>query len=389
MFHIRGYARVPNVAVTTICDVDERLFPAGIAEVEKLYGTKPRTEVDFRKVLEDKNIDVVSVATPDHWHALQTIWACQAGKDVYVEKPVSYNLSEGRRMVQAAAKYKRIVLGGMNYRFNNTVNEAIKLIRTGKLGKLYMAKSIAYNQRPAIGVTPETPVPQGVHWDMFLGPAPLRPFTENRFLYTWHWMWDTGTSDLGNICIYHLDVARWALNKNTHPISVYTTGGIIGRKDDQETPNFISSICEYDDGLIMHNEVRNICTNLEGSSNRMTLVYGADGWIEITGSGYRTFFGPNNEPGPAMTDKDIPQDQRIDGWSEFIGCVRSRNEKDLRNNILEGHMSASIVHLGLTSYRTKKRLLFDPVKEKFIGSDEANAYLSRNYRAPYLMPEKT
>jgi len=386
MFHIRGYSRVPNVAVTAICDVDERLFPAAIAEVEKLYGIKPKTEVDFRKILEDKSIDVVSVATPDHWHGLQTIWACQAGKDVYVEKPVSYNLSEGRKMVEAAEKYKRIVLGGMNYRFHKTVNEAIKLIHAGKLGKVHMAKSIAYNQRPSIGITKESSVPDGVHWDMFLGPAPFRPFSENRFLYNWHWMWDTGTSDLGNIGIYHLDVARWALNKNTHPVSVYTTGGLFGRNDDQETPDFISSICEYEDGVIMHNEVRNIPTNLEGSSNRLTIVYGNEGWMEISGSGYRTFFGPKNEPGPELTEKDIPQDQRIDGWSEFISCVRSRKNEDLRNSILEGHMSASIVHLGLTSYRTRRKLTFNPLTEKFTGDDEANSFLTRKYRPPYLMP---
>jgi predicted dehydrogenase len=388
MFHIRGYSHLPNVTVTTICDVDERLFPAGIAEVEKLFGIKPRTEIDFREILDDKSIDVVSVATPDHWHALQTIWACQAGKDVYVEKPVSYNLSEGRKMVQAAEKYKRIVLGGMNYRFNNTVNEAIRLIHSGQLGKVYMAKAIAYNQRPSIGITKESPVPEGVHWDMFLGPAPFKPFSENRFLYTWHWMWDTGTSDLGNICIYHLDVARLALNKSTHPVSVNTTGGLIGRDDDQETPNFISSICEYDDGLVMHNEVRNISTNLEGSSNRLTIVYGDKGWMEISGNGFKTFFGPNNEPGPVLTDKDIPQDQRIDGWKEFISCVRSRKSEDLRNNILEGHMSASIVHLGLTSFRTRRRLSFDPATEKFPGDDEANRYLTRKYRPPYVIPEK-
>jgi hypothetical protein len=225
--HINNYAKIPNVMVTTLCDVDERLFPSVVSEVEKLYGKKPGTEVDFRKVLEDKNIDAVSICTPDHWHALQTIWACQAGKDVYAEKPVSYNISEGRKMVQAARKYNRIVMGG-ELRSSKASNEAIKFIHEGKLGKPYMAKGITYAYRPSIGRVADSPVPEGVHWDMYLGPAPFRPFNENRFHYTWHWFWDTSTTEFGNNGVYRMNFARWALNKTTHPVKIHCTGGFFG-----------------------------------------------------------------------------------------------------------------------------------------------------------------
>lgn len=387
MDHVRGYAQLPNVRVTALCDVDERLFPSAVAETEELYGATPKTEVDYRNLLEDDSIDVVSLATPDHWHALQTVWACQAGKDVYVEKPVSYNLSEGRKMVQAARKYNRVILGGMTRRFSRVINEAVNFVREGKLGDVYMAKTIAYNHRPSIGTTEERPVPEGVHWDLFLGPAPYRPFSKNRFLYNWHWMWDTGTSDLGNIGIYDLDLARWALDKDTHPSRIHCTGGLFGRDDDQETPNTLAAVYEYDDGTILQSEVRNLYTNLEGSSSRLTMLYSDEGWMEISGNGYKTYFGSDNEPGPSLSSSDIPDDRRINGWEEFIECIRNRQPQELRNDIFEGHMSASLVHLGLTAYRTGRKLTFDSDTEAFVGDDEANSYLTREYRSPYVMPE--
>jgi predicted dehydrogenase len=214
--HLNVYSEIPNVNVKTICDVDERLFPENVQIVEDLFGSKPKTEPDYRKVLEDKDIDIVSLATPDHWHALQTVWACQAGKDVYVEKPVSHNVSEGRKMAEAAEKYDRIVQSGICYRSSKAVKEGIKLIQDGILGKPYMARGITWRYRVPIGLFPDSPVPDGVHWDMFLGPAPDRAFNINRFLYHWHWFWDTGTGEIGNNGIYSMDTARWALNKNSH-----------------------------------------------------------------------------------------------------------------------------------------------------------------------------
>ena len=184
--HYNSFAKMPNVKVAVLCDIDERLFPKGVADVEKIAGYRPATEVDYRKVLEDKSIDAVSLATPEHWHAIQIIWACQAGKDVFVEKPISHNIWEGRKAVQAARKYNRVVQSGTQHRSNPGFQEAVKFIQDGKLGDIYMAKATAYKYRESIGNTKDSPIPKGVHWDLFLGPAPYRPFNKNRFHYNWH-----------------------------------------------------------------------------------------------------------------------------------------------------------------------------------------------------------
>lgn len=385
--HIQGYAGVANARVTTVCDVDERLLPFAVSETEKLYGSTPKTEVDFQKVLEDKDIDVVSIVTPNHWHALQTIWACQAGKDVYVEKPVSHNISEGRKMVQAAEKYNRVVMAGMTRRFSRAMNEGIKFLHEGKLGKPYMAKSVIYSFRDSIGNTGDSPIPDGVHWDRFLGPAPYRPFNKNRFLYNWHWMWDTGNGDIANLGIYEVDVARWALQKDTHPVSVHSSGGVFARQDDRETPNFMTNVFEYDDGVILQAEVRSLYSNREGESPRHTNIYTDEGWMEFNGGGFKAYIGRATEPEVSFSNNDVPDGEEINGWQELIDCVRSRNINAFRNNIIEGHRSATIPHLANIAYRTGRKLTFDPDAERFVNDSEANTYLSRNYRAPYLMPE--
>ncbi len=387
--HINTYAKIPNVAISTICDVDERLFPGVVSTVEKLFGAKPKTETDFRNILDDKDIDVVSIATPDHWHALMTVWACQAGKDVYVEKPVSHNVSEGRKMVQAAEKYDRIVQSGICYRSSKAVKEGIKFVHDGKLGKIYMAKGITYRYRVPIDHIPDTPVPEGVHWDMFLGPAPFRPFNVNRYIYQWHWYWDTGTTEFGNNGIYRMDTVRWALNKNTHPIKIHCSGGKFGRDDDQEVPNTLVAVYEYDDGTIIQNEVRSLPTNPEGlPDSGDCFLYSDQGWITFNGNGYKTYFGQKNEPGPARSENDFPPEERSDGWKNFIDCVRSRKREDLDNEILEGHLSASLGHLGVISYRTGRKLIFNPENERFVQDEEADKLLAREYRKPYIMPEK-
>ncbi|MGB4293933.1 MAG: Gfo/Idh/MocA family oxidoreductase [Bacteroidales bacterium] len=389
MVHINTYAGIPNVAVTTICDVDERLFPNVVATVEKLFGSKPKTEVDFRRLLDDKDIDVVSIATPDHWHALMTVWACQAGKDVYVEKPVSYNISEGRKMVEAARKYNRIVQSGICYRSSKAVKEGIKFVHEGKLGKVYMAKGITYRYRVSIEKVPDSPIPPGVHWDLFLGPAPYRPFNENRYIYNWHWFWDTSTTEFGNNGIYRMDTIRWALNKNTHPVKIHCTGGKYCRDDDQEIPNILIEVCEYDDGVIVQNEVRSLCTNPEGlPDSGDCFLYSDQEWMTFSSDGYKTYFGPKNEPGPAKSDSDFPKEELSNGWKNFIDCVRSRRREDLDNDILEGHLSAAIGHLGVISYRTGRKLTFNPQTEKFVNDPEADKYLTRDYRKPYVMPDR-
>jgi predicted dehydrogenase len=386
--HIRNYAKVPNVRVATICDVDERLFPNVSAEVEKLYGSKPRTEYDFRKVLDDKNIDAVSICVPDHWHALMAVMACQAGKDMYVEKPVCHNISEGRKIVQAARKYNRIVMGG-ELRSSKAAKEAIKFIHEGKLGKVYMAKGVEYGFRPTIGHIADSPAPEGVHYDLWLGPAPARPFNENRFHYTWHWFWDTGTTELANNGVYRLNFARWALNKNVHPVKISCTGGKFCREDDQEVPNIMHATYQYDDGMIIQCEVRNIYSNPEGvPGGGNVFIYSDNGWMTMSEEGFKTFFGPKDEPGPSLSINDIPEAERGHVWTNFIQVVKSRKLEDLDCDIEQGFMSTSLSHLGVISYRTGRKLTFDPANEKFVNDPEADSFLTRKYRAPYLMPEK-
>lgn len=219
--HYRELAKMDNVRVVALCDIDERLFPEAVAEVAQISGNRPRTEYDFRKLLDDKDIDAISLATPDHWHALQTIWGCQAGKDVYVEKPISYSIEEGRKMVRAARKYDRVVQVGTGLRSRVVTRTAMQYLHDGKLGEIYRAKVMFLKGRASIGHVKDSPVPDGVHWDLFLGPAPYRPFNLNRFHYGWHFFWDTSTSDMGNSGVHQIDVARWGMNKRIHPVSVH------------------------------------------------------------------------------------------------------------------------------------------------------------------------
>jgi len=260
--HCVNLAKIPNVRIVAVCDVDERLFPDIAPQLEKMTGQKPRTEVDFRRLLDDKDIHAISIATPDHWHALQTVWACQAGKDVYVEKPISYTVDEGRKMVQAARKYGRIVQVGTQSRSSPVVHEAIKLIRQGVLGEIYMGKSYVYRYREDIGHKPNGPIPEGVHWDLFLGPAPYRPFNENRFHYQWHWVWDTSTTEFGNNGTHGIDRIRLAMNKRVHPEKIHCAGNLYNRRgSDQEVPNFQMATFEYGDGTILETEIRCLDTN--------------------------------------------------------------------------------------------------------------------------------
>ncbi|HWS00654.1 MAG TPA: Gfo/Idh/MocA family oxidoreductase [Prolixibacteraceae bacterium] len=386
--HINNYAEIPNVRISTLCDADERLFPEKIKIIEEKFGATPKTEFDFRKVLEDKEIDVISIATPDHWHALMTIWACQAGKDVYVEKPVCHNLSEGRKMVEAARKYNRMVQAGICYRDSKAVKEGIQFVHDGKLGKVYMAKGVTYRYRDTIGKVADSPVPEGLHWDLFLGPAPLRPYNENRFLYNWHFFWDTGgTTEFGNNGIYRMDTVRWALNKNEHPVKINCTGGKYCRDDDQEVPNILMADYEYSDGVILQNEARCLATNQEGfGGSADVFVYSDQGWMTFSPDGYKTYFGKKSEPGPARSDKDFPANELHNGWKNLIDCVRSRRREDLDNDILEGHMSAALGHLGVISFRTGRKLAFNSETEKFVNDPEADKLLTRKYREPFVIP---
>ena len=237
--HIRRYAEMPNVEIAAICDIDESVLNARVDDTGEGWQEASRGYTDLRKLLEDKSIDAVSIATPNHRHTLQTIWACQAGKDVYVEKPCSHNMFEARQIVAAAQKYNRMVQHGTNSR-SGIAREAVQQMREGMIGDVYMARGLCFKWRDTIGRKPAEPVPAGVHYDLWLGPAPLHAFTENRFHYNWHWFWDYGNGDLGNQGIHQIDMARWGLGVK-YPTKVSAIGGHFMFDDDQETPNTLTA----------------------------------------------------------------------------------------------------------------------------------------------------
>ncbi|HFE53113.1 MAG TPA: twin-arginine translocation signal domain-containing protein [Bacteroidetes bacterium] len=394
--HIRGFARLPRVEVAAICDVDENVIAKRLKDMEEWGLPKPKTYIDIRKLLEDKDIDAISIATPNHWHALATIWACQAGKDVYVEKPGSHNVWEGRKMVEAARKYNRIVQHGTQARSSVAIKAAIEFLQSGGLGEVYMAKGICYKWRPSIGkVTKPQPVPKGVHYDLWLGPAPYKLPMRKRFHYDWHWFWDYGNGDIGNQGVHQMDIARWGLGVG-FPLKVMAMGGHFMFDDNQETPNTMITAFEYpnpegggDKKKILQFEVRHWISNHEGglgegpSNSVGNLFFGSEGYMVVGNEDapfWKTFMGKKREPGPYAKAGG-------DHFKNFIDAVRARDPKLLNAPIEEGHISSALCHLANISYRLGRSLDFDPQKEQFIGDEEANVMLTRKYREPYVVPE--
>ena len=380
--HSEVFSKLPNVRVAILCDVDERLFPENVERLEKNSGFRPKTEVDYRNVLENKDIDAVTIATPDHWHAIQTISACQAGKDVYVEKPISYTIEEGRKMVRAARKYNRVVQVGTNHRSHVANIESVKFLNDGGLGDVYMAKCCVYGARGNIGHTKDQPVPKDVNWNLFLGPAPYRPFNENRFHYKWHWFWDTSTTEMGNNAVHSLDYIRQGMNIRVHPVKIHSAGNYYVFDSDQQIPNTQHCIFEYENGVIIQAEVRGLYTNREHGS----IFFGSKGYMADN----RTFFGGQlelgpvfNYSGPGRTCRDFPPHAQ-----NFIDCMRTRRWQDLTADILEGHMSTTLAHLANISYRTGRKLTFNPHSERFVNDSDANSYLTRQYRHPFVLPDE-
>jgi len=391
--HIEIFGSQPGSRVAAVCDVDQAQTERAVQLAEKVQGARPKTFQDIRKLLEDKEVDAISIATCNHWHALATIWACQAGKDVYVEKPASHNIFEGRKMVEAARKYNRIVQVGMQSRTTAHKIPAIELLRQGAIGKLYMAKGLCFKRRPSIGKSPDGPVPPGVNYDLWLGPAPMRPFNPNRFHYNWHWFWDTGNGDIGNQGVHEMDICRWGLGKNTLPKNVFSTGGKYVYDDDQETPNTQLATFEYDDCLLVF-EVRGLLTGGESSIHWDgrnfigNLFFGSEGFMSVDAWGFQIYLGEKRELAQEMKAVEPRIWETTPHIENFLKALRSRRHTDLTADILEGHLSAALCHMANTSYRLGRKLAFDPAKERFVGDAEANALVTRKYRAPYVVPEK-
>ena len=404
--HIREFSELRNVEVAAICDVDENLFPEVIKKNFTDRGKpQPRTYTDLRKLYEDKEIDAVSVVTPNHWHALAGIWAMQAGKHVTIEKPVCHNFLEGQKLVEAARKYKVIVQDGAEQRTNPCAKTAVDFLRSGGLGEVYMAKGLCFKWRDTIGHYDDEPVPAGVHYDLWLGPAPAQPFNRNRFHYNWHWNWDYGNGDIGNQGVHEMDVARWGLGV-TLPTRVSAVGGHFMFKDDQTTPNVMMALFEFDNPgagadkkKILQFEVRGWITNREAGlgeepsstapggymiSDENTIgniFYGSKGYMVKHVDYWKTFLGRKREPGPTGAGLG-------NHYQNFVDAIRLNDQSVINGSIQEGHYSAALVHLANISCRLGRSLRFDPKTEQFVGDEEANRMLRREYRPPFVVPDR-
>jgi predicted dehydrogenase len=402
--HISGVSHQENVQIVAICDIDDAHLANGLKQIAGLNKPAPKTYKDVRKLLEDKSIDAITIASPNHWHTLMTIWACQAGKDVYVEKPCSHNMFEAKQIVAAARKYNRMVQQGSQIRSSVAVEDAVKQMREGLIGDIYLSRGLCFKFRNTIGRKPVEPVPAGVDYDLWTGPSPVHQFTQNRFHYNWHWFWDTGNGDLGNQGIHEIDIARWGLGVK-YPTKVSAIGGHFMFDDDQETPNTLNCAFEFNEGgkhQMMEFEVRHWYSNGEASVHDRrrpvaagapagaerplnsigNLFYGSKGYLAVDSyASYKSWMGANEEPGPAGNEGG-------DHFANFFEAVRTRKRDGLHAEIEEGAISTTLVHLANISYKLGRTLHFDAATYSVTGDAEANKMFTRAYRKPFVVPEK-
>jgi predicted dehydrogenase len=402
--HINAWCKLKNshnVRLKTLCDTDEQFFAERSKRITDTTGDKALTEWDMQKVLDDKEIDVMSFATPNHWHALGAIWACQAGKHVYVEKPAMHSIWEGRKMIEAARKYNRRVQVGFQNRSIYNVMEAIKFLHEGGIGDVYMARGLCIKPRDSFGIAKDNAPPATLHYDSWLGPAPYRQYNEKRSHYNWHWFWDTGNGDTGNQGPHQFDIARWGLNKNHHPVSIYSNGSIYGidsAECAQETPNTQTSIIKYSDGKLLEFETRGRYSNAESSLNTKigNIFYGTEGYLELNGGTWKAFRGREKEPFAVSKEDNGQEDASASllgssdtaHWVNFIDAMRSGKNEILHCDINEGFHSSALPLLANISYRLGRELKFRGDYEKFANDPEADKMLASNYRSPYIVPNE-
>src|SRR5438445_6752172 len=338
--HADELAKLPDCEIAYVCDPDRDRAAEVAANLVAKNRAQPKAVQDLRVILDDKSVAAVFIATPNHWHALAAIWARQAGKDVYVEKPVSHNISEGRRIVQVARKLNRICQGGTQNRSNSALAEAIKYIHDGKLGKVKLARSIVYGRRDSIGGPGQYEIPASVDYNVWAGPAPMSPLTRPKFHYDWHWFWHTGNGELGNNNIHSTDVCRWGLGVTGLGRTVLSYGGRLGYIDAAETPNTQVVIHDFG-GKTIVTETRGLKTEPFNPNYTAGYVfYGTEGIIageslfDLEGKLVRTFEGKTESH-----------------FGNLLKAVRSRNVSELHADILEGHQSTALCHIGNISYR--------------------------------------
>jgi predicted dehydrogenase len=434
--HVKQFGGMPGVTITYLVDPDTRTFAKRVHQLETHGGRTPSTAQDIRRVLDDKNVDVVSIATPNHWHALMTIWACQAGKDVYVEKPCSHNVHEGRIAVEAARHNQRIVQHGTQSRSSAEWAMAAAAIQSGKLGKLLVSRALCYKPRGSIGFQPNATPPSEVDFNVWLGPAPEQPYHANLVHYNWHWFWDFGNGDIGNQGVHQMDIARWLIKGSdgksaTYPRTVLSLGGRFGYRDQGQTANTQISIMDFGDTQLIF-EVRGLKTLAFEGEKVGNIAHLEEGTIigdKFTPKGGKKTV-PLSQLGLELEAKRGPGKGH---FGNFISAVRSRKVDDLNADILKGHYSSALCHLANISYRLGtevpfnkpiralgdneearetlarmeehlskdngvmldslqyrmgRKLTFDAGTESFVGDAEANRLLTRPYRAPFIVPDR-
>jgi predicted dehydrogenase len=436
--HLQFFGGRDDTEVVVICDADSNVGEKRCDEVaKKQNGRRPKYVQDMRKVFDDKSVDCVTTATPNHWHALTTIWALQAGKDVYCEKPASHNVSEGRRMVEAARKYNRICQLGTQSRSAGGAQQTIEFVKNGGIGEVKVSRGLCYKRRDTIGPAGDYAVPSNIDYNLWRGPAPMASTSPYRGVtkggsptpvhYDWHWNYLFGNGDLGNQGIHQMDIARWGLGVDTLPMAVISYGGRLGYEDAGNVAN--TQVCVFDFGpktLVF--EVRGLKTKPYKGAGVGNIIEGTNGYAVIT----------DNYSKGAIFDPDGKEVKTFNAggnhFANFLKAVRSRKKEDLNADIETGHLSSALCHLGNISYRLGKKmptteiseklaatklngnsqdtldrtvehlsensvklddktqlqcgelLKFDPKTEKFVGNEKADAMLTREYRAQFTVP---
>ena len=424
--HIGAFSGMPGVRLVALCDVDQKVLDGEVKKVSEKTKTEVKGYRDLRQLFDAKDIDAVSIATPNHWHALATIWAIQTGRDVYVEKPVSHNVSEGRRAVEFARKHGKIVQTGTQCRSSRKgIAAAVQWVKEGNLGKITLSRGLCYKRRPSIGKTEgPQPLPENVDYDLWCGPAEKLPLRRKKLHYDWHWVWNTGNGDLGNQGIHQMDICRWFLGETALAPKVLSFGGRLGYDDDGETANTQIVYQAYANAPLLF-EVRGLETPKHMNAAVGCIIHCEGGHILVPD--YNTAIAFDRE------GREIKKwSGSEDHFANFISAVKSRKSTDLHADILEGHLSSALCHTGNISYRLGQKksreeldaalksdaaltesfgrmtehlaanhvdltatpatlgmpLTMDPATETFPGNDAANALLTRPARAPFVVPEK-
>ena len=400
--HIKALAQMTgeNVEIAAICDCNQKKLDTATKIYPELEGKKLTVYTDMQKMFDDKSIDAVSNGLGDRWHALSTIWACQAGKHSYVEKPVTHNLFEGRQLVAAARKYKCMVQHGTQNRSSPNIMEGIAKLKEGIVGDVYMARGIDYKIRGNLGRVTPSPVPEGLDWDKWLGPKPMRPYSQ--FWHRrWYWNLELASGCFANQAVHELDILRWGLGLDEHPTHVSATGGKFVHEDDRTSPTHVAMLYQFaKPETFVTYEHRSWYTNSEADFRDKypfvqvnypvgTIFFGTKGYMIFPDySSYRTFLGPKCEPGPFKFDEthtmaDLPH------FQNWVAAIRNGKHEDLNAEIEEGHKSMTMCLLARTAYQVGRSLKFDPKTETVIGDDEANAMLNEpGYREPYVVPKE-